>query len=368
MDAIERFLDDVFKSLPDTTQAHRAKADILASLQDRFEALVAEGHSEAEALGLVIQEFGTTEELARELDPGDDAAPAASAQVGTEDAPAPQPPARELTKTELETFVDARRRMTRVIPPAVATIIAANGFSAPATMFDDASGFRTVFASGFRTVFVALASVLVAGAIGALVYAGIQASGTRLPEEGFRLLNEDQLDTQVSARKFRSKFAAMVATGVVLCVLSIALSEAAYSGQTLTIGWLMPVAALPVALGVALFIRAGLIRGTYRRLLEPGYPRPESWEDAADGRPEWAHSAAWGNVWDPNTRDPATKRMALWAGVYWPVVTLIYVLISFPTESWHVTWIIWPVAALLWVALIALARVRQSRRAESEAA
>jgi hypothetical protein len=60
--------------------------------------------------------------------------------------------------------------------------------------------------------------------------------------------------------------------------------------------------------------------------------------------------------------------MARWGGVYWPAVTLIYILISFLSESWEVTWIIWPVAALAWVALVGLARVRHNRRSESETA
>jgi hypothetical protein len=67
MDAIQRFLDDIFRAYPATPEVARAKADLLAGLADRYEALRAAGHSDAEAVGLVIQGFGSVSDLADEL-------------------------------------------------------------------------------------------------------------------------------------------------------------------------------------------------------------------------------------------------------------------------------------------------------------
>ena len=33
--------------------------------------------------------------------------------------------------------------------------------------------------------------------------------------------------------------------------------------------------------------------------------------------------------------------------VYWPTVTCVYLIISFLTFAWAISWIIWPVAALI---------------------
>jgi hypothetical protein len=63
-------------SFPDTDQVRRAKADILAGMQDRYDELLGQGRSEAESIGTVIQEFGTVEELAGELGAAADADPA----------------------------------------------------------------------------------------------------------------------------------------------------------------------------------------------------------------------------------------------------------------------------------------------------
>ena len=32
--------------------------------------------------------------------------------------------------------------------------------------------------------------------------------------------------------------------------------------------------------------------------------------------------------------------------VYWPTITCLYLIISFVTMDWHITWVIWPVAAI----------------------
>ena len=33
--------------------------------------------------------------------------------------------------------------------------------------------------------------------------------------------------------------------------------------------------------------------------------------------------------------------------VYWPTVTCVYLIWSFLSVDWHITWIIWPVAAII---------------------
>lgn len=42
------------------------------------------------------------------------------------------------------------------------------------------------------------------------------------------------------------------------------------------------------------------------------------------------------------------------ASFYWPLITAIYLGFSFWTMAWHITWVIWPVAALIYSALVGL--------------
>ena len=51
---------------------------------------------------------------------------------------------------------------------------------------------------------------------------------------------------------------------------------------------------------------------------------------------------------------PDAKRVNKNIGsVYWPIVTAVYLGWSFITMNWHQTWIVWPVAGILWAAISA---------------
>ena len=47
-------------------------------------------------------------------------------------------------------------------------------------------------------------------------------------------------------------------------------------------------------------------------------------------------------------------RYQKYAFIYWPIVLAIYLLWSFWTMSWGVTWLVWPVASVLFVALLGI--------------
>ena len=85
MEKLRIFLDNMFLSLPDTPEVREAKAHILEGTADRYEALLAQGKSENEAFGVVIGEFGSVEELRRELGPEIRRGP------GEASAPSPDP-------------------------------------------------------------------------------------------------------------------------------------------------------------------------------------------------------------------------------------------------------------------------------------
>jgi len=41
------------------------------------------------------------------------------------------------------------------------------------------------------------------------------------------------------------------------------------------------------------------------------------------------------------------KKTSAVAGIYWPLVIAVYLIWSFTTNAWGKTWIVWPIAALL---------------------
>ena len=147
------------------------------------------------------------------------------------------------------------------------------------------------------------------------------------------------VDGMVKTRKdrFHDAYVKMMTIGIVLCVVSVlpifitmmmvgddkvGINGAYYAGA---VGLLL----LLVALGVFLIVRASVIQGGYQMLLEEGdYTRKSK----------------------VNTK----KNSKLTSG-YWMIVTAIYLAYSFITNAWYQSWIIWPVAGVLYGVVIIIA-------------
>lgn len=95
-----------------------------------------------------------------------------------------------------------------------------------------------------------------------------------------------------------------------------------------------------VAIGVFVMVSSGMVRESYDKLLQTGDYTPEKKEIG--------------------------RRTSYVAPVYWCIVVAIYLLVSFRTENWRETWIIWPVAGVLFAAVYGIVRAfayaRRGRR------
>lgn len=67
MEKINNFLNNVFASLPSTKEVVDLKKSIEQGMIERYQDLVTEGKSEAEAFGIVVSDFGNIEDIRREL-------------------------------------------------------------------------------------------------------------------------------------------------------------------------------------------------------------------------------------------------------------------------------------------------------------
>ena len=68
MNSIINYLDNVFASLPKTSEMEKLKQEMLSNMEDKYYELKEEGKTENEAIGIVISEFGNIDELLSELD------------------------------------------------------------------------------------------------------------------------------------------------------------------------------------------------------------------------------------------------------------------------------------------------------------
>lgn len=63
MEAIRNYVEALFAGLPQRGDVLRVKADMLANLEEKFNALLDEGKNEAEATGIVAASIGSAEDL-----------------------------------------------------------------------------------------------------------------------------------------------------------------------------------------------------------------------------------------------------------------------------------------------------------------
>ena len=124
--------------------------------------------------------------------------------------------------------------------------------------------------------------------------------------------------------------------GITLCILCVVpVMAAAIFDDDFLVACAISCLFLLVSVGVHLIVRVSCIWESYQKLLEEGdYTREKKAEE---------------------------KRNEAFTTVYWCLVLAAYLGVSFVTENWERTWIIWPVAAVLFGAALALKNMLQKR-------
>ena len=67
MEIIRSYVESAFAAYASTPEMWNLKEEILSNMEEKYRELKKQGHSENEAIGTVISEFGNIDELVREL-------------------------------------------------------------------------------------------------------------------------------------------------------------------------------------------------------------------------------------------------------------------------------------------------------------
>lgn len=133
--------------------------------------------------------------------------------------------------------------------------------------------------------------------------------------------------------KYEPTFTRNIAIGVVLCILSViptimaGVMEVEDYMSGISVGLLLII----VSIGVNILIRAGMIKSSYDTLLQEGEYTIEE--------------------------KHLKKKTGAFSGAYWCLMVAIYLGWSFWTNNWKFTWIIWPVAGVLYAAVLGLVKM-----------
>lgn len=184
---------------------------------------------------------------------------------------------------------------------------------------------------GFSLVFLL---VLVAIAVYLFVNYGIRdASMQHLEKESFE--TEYGVSGMVRERRkqYEPAFTRNIAIGVVLCILSVipAIMAGVMEADDSTSGMSVGILLIIVSIGVNILIPAGMIKSSYDTLLQEGeYTKEEK---------------------------HLKKKTDDFSGAYWCFVVATYLGWSFWTNNWKMTWIIWPVAGVLYAAVLGIVKM-----------
>lgn len=178
--------------------------------------------------------------------------------------------------------------------------------------------------------------LLIATAVGIFVHTGLSL-------RDYEFLEKEPIETvygvEGMVRERQNRYSAqhtqLLIGGIVLCVLC----PVPLFGTLMLLGeeneWAMTLATVGllvmVGIGVLCIVRTCMNWGTFQMLLEEGeYTRWQKLEN---------------------------RRNSAISGIYWGVVTALYLGYSFVTDDWERSWIIWPVAGVSYGVLVSILRV-----------
>ena len=184
-----------------------------------------------------------------------------------------------------------------------------------------------------ETVFVIIGllalMIMVAVAVKIFISNSVYMNRYNYIKNGEFALNASQTEEiEKMLTEFEPKFGKGISLGVGLCILSPIplIITAVMEMSDIIVVLMVPVLLIIIAIAVNKFVKLGLIREGYMQLL-----KQEEFEPANRKKAELEERVG---------------------GIYWPVVVAIYLAWSFIGDAWARSWLIFPIAGLIFAALV----------------
>ena len=236
-------------------------------------------------------------------------------------------PVRKVSMEEANEFLDMKRKGAVTVANAVTMCILSPALLVILGSMADDHVFHVSDALAS-----ALGCIFLFGMIAAAVYQFI-TYGIR--EEHMEHLEKENFETEYGVtgmvrerrNSYEPVFARGIAIGVVLCILSVIpiVLAGSLEAPDYVCGIFVGVLLLILGMGVNGIIRVSMVKGSYDTLLQEGEFSKEEKQ--------------------------MKKKTDPFSGAYWCFVTAIYLGWSFWTRRWEITWILWPVAGVLFAAI-----------------
>lgn len=185
--------------------------------------------------------------------------------------------------------------------------------------------------------------LFVAAGAGILIFYGMKLDKYEfLEKENIRISEETRRLISMKKESFAPVYQKSVVVGTLICIFSVLpLFIATFFAQKDTEDFIYTCAICVllaiVSGGVYCFVRFGMIQGSYDKLLEEGdYTREKK---------------------------RINKPIGIFSWIYWCLVAAVYVGISFTTEAWGITWIVFAVGGILYAACLGIIHLLFQKKA-----
>ena len=232
---------------------------------------------------------------------------------------------RSVSLEEASSFLDHNERAAERISTGVMMCILSPVILLIAGGLAEA-GFISVSVQAAEAAGTAILIMLVAAAVGMFIREGMRG-------KPYEYLENTDIDTEYGVSgmvknrrdRYAEKHSRLLIIGIMMCIVGavpmLIVEMTKYSNNTDLLPILGVAAMLIIiAAGVKLIVLTCIRQGGYDRLLEEGdYTR-------------------------------LNKRAGKFDGIYWAIAVVIYLGWSFVNMRWDITWIVWPIAGVLFVA------------------
>lgn len=298
MKIIRDYVDAMFKDIPNTKKYVEIKMSMIDTMEEKYHDLVASGIDEQQAVATVISQFGNIDELKAEIG-------------GIEESKLPI-----LSTEQVTEYIQVSRKMGLTIAFGVATIICGVALSSIIESFNP---------DKYETLGAVAMLLVVALGVGILIINLLSLPKVDYIEKGnFRLSSSDYLNVKSQFDNFRPKFGLGIGFGVMLIISAMAmqvlLEEYLALHEELSGGLFL----IMVAIAVASFVFYGVKWDMYDNLLNP---EEKCEKDEGFG---WLF------------------------GVTMPLTTVVFLLLGFLRDAWHIAWILFPIVAILTTVVVVI--------------
>lgn len=319
MNTIKNYLDNMFLGLPQTEDVTRAKMELLAMMEDKYYELKESGKTENEAVGIVISEFGNLDELGETL--------------GIKQAIENKSDILQITYDKAINYIEDSKEIAPKTALGVFLLIIS-----PAML---------LFLMGLSELNLLDVKEGLLIAVGLITLIGLIAIGvfhlmrytSKIEKDKLKsIIFEIDYKTEQMIRSMLNENESTYKSAVSISVIAYILSALPLIITPLIFEHLDGLSVMSVvvtltiiALSTYNIISKGGINDACNVLLQEG---------------------------DYSIKNKTNKTLKTVTSVYWCVVVAIYLAYSFITANWHISWIVWPIAGVLFGAIKAIAENR----------